>query len=826
MPASFVKYFYLVIFIPTFLCAQENISNNALPDIRDAYGVSIADFNGDGLLDIYIVGFRTLNRMLINRGDRTFIDKSIAAGVGGNLMPKGIKNLEVGAATADFDNDGAIDILITGWGDGLDLLKNRKDGTFYSVTSQMGLAQDIDANMGVWADLDQDGYVDLLLTNEHGPIQIYHNDHGLKFNQIPLAQTGLPLDSGSQGAAFTDLDLDGDLDLVVAGWKKPLQIFEQISPFYFKQIPLNIKFKPGMRCNAILVGDVDNDGDFDLVVTVREGHNLLLINQNNPSLKTLDISTWKSRVDSIVKPLHFVEQAHAWGIIDSADHYGGALADFDGDGDFDLLLTTRGANFYYENSEHHFYYRNNFDLGLPPNFSTYNTGFVPAPVFGGKSLDWLMASRDSACQIQAGLTPKLPRIEVKLHAVESNVSSIGAQITFWSRKFGDPGEWQLQQFQEVSGGYGYFSSYIGPLLFTLPDTLREYQFAVRFPNGKRVEYKINPHDSIIDIWESRFFPGTWAKIWHWSYTTYHDPVRRKNVLFAVAAFILLTLLSRTVLRIMATSIARRQNQAELVQKNEELRLLIEEVQKTQQQLIHSEKLAGLGQLVAGIAHELNNPIGFIYANLHQIQKYLDRSDFSNLDEKSKLLVQKMKEALAECQDGSIRIRDIVQNLRGLSRAGNADESKSLTKKVSDLNLMIDKSALLAQTNFSKNIQLQKQYAELPPISIDETQIQQVILNILVNAGQALDKEGSIFIHTFEEGPWAVVSIKDNGLGIKPDHLHRIFEPFFTTKPVGQGIGLGLHLSYQIIKAHEGYITVNSVMGHGAEFIIKLPLDKN
>jgi signal transduction histidine kinase len=309
----------------------------------------------------------------------------------------------------------------------------------------------------------------------------------------------------------------------------------------------------------------------------------------------------------------------------------------------------------------------------------------------------------------------------------------------------------------------------------------------------------------------------------------HDPVRRKAILYWILGIAAAAVLLRAALKAMAQSIARKQYTRELVQKNRELQELIEEVNRTQQQLIHSEKLAGLGQLVAGIAHELNNPIGFIYANLCQIRKYIDGIDPGALDERGRATLLKMDQALRESQEGSIRIRDIVQNLRGLSRAGNhagKGPGHGLQKKPCDLNLLLDKSLLLAQTSFSKNIVVEKDYAALPPVEADETQIQQVFLNILVNAGQALGEKGRIRLRTRVEGEGesarAAVSIADDGPGIGPEQLKHIFEPFFTTKPVGQGIGLGLHICYEIVSAHQGAIEARSEPGKGAEFLIKLP----
>ena len=255
--------------------------------------MALADFDQDGLLDVYMVGFRTLNRLLINNGDGTFRDKSIPAGVGGNLMPQGIRNLELGASAADFDNDGAVDLLICGWGEALDLLKNRNDGTFYSVTRRAGIARDVDANMAIWGDLDEDGWLDLLLTNEQGPVRLYRNDHGLRFLPVDLDSAGIAADTGSQGALWIDLDLDGDLDLVVAGWHRPLRVYEQVSPFRFREVALGLALMPGTRCNAVLPGDFDNDGDPDLLITVRQGPNLLMVNQADPPRTSGQPADWR-----------------------------------------------------------------------------------------------------------------------------------------------------------------------------------------------------------------------------------------------------------------------------------------------------------------------------------------------------------------------------------------------------------------------------------------------------------------------------------------------------------------------------------------------------
>jgi uncharacterized NAD-dependent epimerase/dehydratase family protein len=170
-------------------------------------------------------------------------------------------------------------------------------------------------------------------------VRLYRNDRGWRFIPVPLETAGIVADSGSQGGLFGDFDLDGDLDLALAGWKHPVRIYEQVSPFRFRENALGLSLPQGMRCNAVLPGDLDNDGDLDLLFTVRGGTNLLLINQADPDRSSAHLGEWQPRP----APLRFIEGSGDFGLQDTLDSYGGGFADYDGDGDLDLREALEGG---------------------------------------------------------------------------------------------------------------------------------------------------------------------------------------------------------------------------------------------------------------------------------------------------------------------------------------------------------------------------------------------------------------------------------------------------------------------------------------------------
>ncbi len=282
---------------------------------------------------------------------------------------------------------------------------------------------------------------------------------------------------------------------------------------------------------------------------------------------------------------------------------------------------------------------------------------------------------------------------------------------------------------------------------------------------------------------------------------------------------------------------------ELETAHDELTQAFNDLKEAQVQLVHAEKMASLGQLVAGVAHELNNPISFIYSNSTYMEEHVDalfalidamrqRPDDPATAARTEELSQRNERLVARAdldylrtdilkiihsgKDGASRIKDIVLSLRRFSRLDEAERKPALLED--GLN---DTLAILRH-QLKDHIAVELDYRLNRPVSCYPGQINQVFMNILVNAVQAMAGKGALRIATWADQPWAVVAIADTGPGIPPELLSRIFDPFFTTKKVGEGTGLGLSISYGIVDRHGGRITVRSEIGTGTTFEIRLP----
>jgi hemerythrin-like metal-binding protein len=292
-------------------------------------------------------------------------------------------------------------------------------------------------------------------------------------------------------------------------------------------------------------------------------------------------------------------------------------------------------------------------------------------------------------------------------------------------------------------------------------------------------------------------------------------------------------------RVKQRTAAVEQANQQLLANNTELKLLNEQLESAQSQLLQSEKMASIGQLAAGVAHEINNPVGFVNSNLGTLGKYI-ASIFKVIDayaaaearmgsntcpEVSQIkntvdfpyLIEDIPNLLKESQDGLARVTRIVQDLKDFS---HVDESNW---QHANLEQGMDSTLNVVSNEIKYKAVVIKEYCGLPDVECMPSQLNQVFMNLLMNAAQAIENKGTVTVRTGIGGEEVWVEVEDTGKGIPPENVNRIFEPFFTTKPVGKGTGLGLSLSYGIVQKHHGRIEVKSEVGRGTQFRVYLPL---
>jgi signal transduction histidine kinase len=271
---------------------------------------------------------------------------------------------------------------------------------------------------------------------------------------------------------------------------------------------------------------------------------------------------------------------------------------------------------------------------------------------------------------------------------------------------------------------------------------------------------------------------------------------------------------------------------------EEHRTALKQLQEAHTQLLQSEKMAAIGQLAAGVAHEINNPVGYVNSNLGTLRGYVENL-FMMLDAYAEVVIvdeqqaakivalkkeleleylrQDAVELLEETQEGVQRVRRIVQDLKDFS---HVDETKW---QMADLHKGLDSTLNIVWNELKYKAEVIKEYGALPEVECIASQLNQVFMNLLVNAAHAIEERGTITLRTGHDGDTVWVQVADTGKGIPPENMQRIFEPFFTTKPVGKGTGLGLSLSYGIVKRHGGTLGVESQVGVGATFTLRVPV---
>ncbi len=986
-------------------------NHQLIPEFDDSYGVLFRNLNNRGGPEIFTVRFRNLNRYLVNKQyGNSFLERTIRSGLGGNLEPRELDNLELGATSSDIDNDGDQDIMIVGWGATTHIFSQTARGEFVDITETSGLELPMSGNGASFADIDNDGDLDVLISDEHHQNRLYLQTKPNTFTDV-TEQYGLTQIGISQDITFADVNGDHFPECYVCNWLGPDYFYHNINGERFEIIEAGIvHLKDSYNSNNATFGDMDNDGDLDLLVTDRHGQSRLYENiteQNSDQIAFTDI-TRKTGLENFYPS------------------YSGVIADFDNNGWQDVFFTNIGPNLLYLNVE------GSFELAYLEQTRKpyYSTGAAVADMDNDGDLDLFVANKDTNSVLYINPLNNSNYLRIIVEGVVSNRDGIGTDVYLYENHEGDE---NFIGYRQLGSSSGYLSGdestvhfgvqepgkfvvrvdfpsgierkahisavnqtitiseYSGPVkaLYQLRDKslqlVRSRQFWINvglyiillgslsgFITIALLRYKwsakqiamylagsllglylesesmrsASPQTVIlvqiasllvistlfIVLWEriyqlekKRFgyrntlqtFSHQLLKIrdnnemanrlvqvlhdtlhprhvsfWlvtdekahksaalgqeeldedvislsgqlgsklhppriltmdgkeiskaaHGSHTASVVPIadgkelvglvilllsaplksEDESILSIIASQCALTLKNnqyiedtRTLVKKVTEAEVREKYIHDLEGKNEELEKLFAELKQTQAQLIHSEKMSSLGQLVAGVAHELNNPIGYIYANMVELKKTIER-----LEQSGEINATEIDTIIAESMEGSQRVKEIVESLRRFSRL---DEEHY---QPTDIHAGIDSTLGLMRKEFNDQIRVIKDYGKLPMVHCQPGQINQVFMNILLNAVQAIEGRGTITIRTTTETDKVAIDIMDTGTGISKEKCDHIFEPFYTTKPVGQGTGLGLSISYGIITNHGGTLKVKSKPGDGTTFTIRLPIQGN
>lgn len=500
----------IVIFIPPLFSSTDetddfisaffsNDSNSfIIPDINDVYGVAFRDINNDNYPDLYLVCFRNLNRLLINNNiDNIFEDFTIQSQLGGNLMPRGTKNLEIGTNILDFDNDNDPDIILTGWGVSTNFFINSGNLTFKSIKQNLNIKKQMDANGCFVSDINKDGYLDIFITDEHYSNKMLINDRKGGFVDS-TEWCGLEYNGVSQSAAFCDIDNDNDDDLYVCNWFAPDLFYKNTGKgkFILQDLPIEVCQKP-IKSNGVSFGDIDNDGDFDLFVTNRRGRNFLYINNSSAG-----DSNWI-----------FINSTIASGFTEENVSYGSVMSDFNNDGWLDIFVTNVGPNCFYLNQSGSIFKKVYEDtLSGNENKPGYSTGVAVSDFDLDGDIDLFVANKDTFSLLYTNPINNKKSVSFTIRGVKSNRDGIGCRVEIYHTGYINTRD-KLLGSAYVSGGGGYMSLNDPVIHFGL-DTLSLIDAKIIFPSGKIIKLKKIRTGCRMTIFEYSWLPRTSIFLYH------------------------------------------------------------------------------------------------------------------------------------------------------------------------------------------------------------------------------------------------------------------------------------------------------------------------
>jgi signal transduction histidine kinase len=865
-------------------------ASSGLNSVGPSRGASFSDVDRDGDQDLYVCRYRLPDLFYQNLGDGSFKKMKL-------LLPTLTDSLKSTSVTfADIDNDADYDMLVTVSGENNLLYQNNTESGdslwVFEENDKTVLKTQSTFSMGsAVADFNNDGYQDIFITNT-GPNDLYINNKDGTFSRLKADEISAdnPSSDQSRGIAFADFDLDGNIDLFVANINVPCLFLRNIQDndnyitMRLKGIQSN-KDAIGARIELYRSGFI---GDSVYLIGSREitaGSGYYSLNE---PIVHFGVDTIKSVDAMIYFPSGKVltEQNLITGtsytffeypVVTSAIiQFGQHINYLMGQSSFwyQVLLTLLfialivlfvrlGSKRYKWSAGTASGYLIGFFLLALVSITALNKleliyilsiidaltiVFVAIFFINSERIYRLRIIRERYRLLLINLSNQIVNIHDDQELYQTVVNTI-AEITEFDKVAIIPFDQSNQTFlQSVSQG----------LSFSLEDLIRVnkssdlIQHLLENSHIRKADSKdFLPYFSIlssvilISIGRNEKLFGVL------SIGTEKDvsPLTGEDIeLFeSLGNQMAITIENNDYIK-RSTEMIKKLTEAEvrekylkelestnavLDSKNQDLQRLYDELKNTQAQLIHSEKMASLGQLVAGISHELNNPIGFIYANVKQLKSYTDKIEkFSQSlktasktpSGKSKIRIDSilpdLKNLIEDTIHGSQMVKNLVDNLRKFSHLDQAQ-----WKEV-DIHQGIESSLMILNPELKHRIKVIKDYQAKRLIECNPGQINQVFLNLLSNAAQAIDGDGTITITTSEDKDTLIVSIKDSGVGIPETILNKIFDPFFTTKDVGKGTGLGLSISYSIIKNHNGSIDVISEVNKGATFIMTLPFSDN
>lgn len=448
-----IKFYFLILILSisivngqtgrgsSFTMLQTNQITGMIPDISDAYGVAFRDLNGDGHPDLYFTCFRSLNRLLINNGGIIpFIDRTIYSGTGGFLMITGNKNLELGANIADFDNDGLPDLFLAGWGKSSKLFRNKGGVSFEDVTENLNLLGTVDANQGLWLDVDNDGYLDLYITDEHNSNRLFKNLENGFFQEVYWTETFID-SATSQGSSNCDIDMDGDQDIYVSNWFSPDYLLINDGNGLFTKMTLGLTtITEAISTNSSTFADIDNDGDPDLLVSGNNGYLYFYQNISDSSgIKFKEVTS---------HPFYNLNNRI----------FGTLVEDFNMDGWLDCFITTNGENRLYINDKKGSFLKDYDSDGR----QIYSTGSSAADIDHDGDLDIVVSNKSENSQVYLNPTNSENYLKVKFLGVESNRDAVGTKVYFYAQH--DTAKIFLG-YREVNISTSYLSSKAPEIIF-------------------------------------------------------------------------------------------------------------------------------------------------------------------------------------------------------------------------------------------------------------------------------------------------------------------------------------------------------------------------